>query len=180
MSRIFFARLSHVILSGAKNLLLCLLLAGASAALAVDEESVKKVYPSEGKVGQEFRDIAAELRCPTCTGLSVLESDAKFSVQIKDIVLEKVNEGKSRDEILQYFTERYGPWILRAPPKSGVNLVAWAVPLALLTVGPLLVWLLVWRRKKVIVDFKVRATDDIISEMNQRIESFRNAAGGRP
>lgn len=161
-----------------KTLLFIGLLCFSSASQAVDEESVKKIYPSEGKVGQEFRDVAGELRCPTCTGLSVLESDAKFSVQIKDIVLEKVNEGKSKDEILQYFTERYGPWILRAPPKSGVNLVAWGVPLALLTVGPLLVWLLVWRRKKVVVDFKVRATDDIINEMNQRIDSLKSAVGG--
>jgi len=143
------------------------------------DDSLKKVYPSEGKVGLEFRDIAKELRCPTCTGLSVLESDAQFSVQIKDIVLEQVNAGKSKSEILEHFTERYGPWILRAPPKEGVNLLAWIVPLALLTVGPILLWLLVWRRKKVDHGLKVRPTDDIVAEMNQRIDMLRVAMGGK-
>ena len=142
------------------------------------QEEMKKIYPSEGKVGTDFREIASELRCPTCVGLSVLESDAKFSVQIKDIVLEKVQEGKSRDEILNYFTERYGPWILRSPPKTGASLIAWVVPLALLTLGPVFVWLLVWRRKKVEVKIKVRSTDAIIEEMNKRIEMLKSAMGG--
>ncbi len=148
-----------------------------SSGLLQAEDALKKIYPNEGKVGIEFRDIAYELRCPTCVGLSVLQSDAKFSVQIKDIVLEQVNAGKSKDEILKYFTERYGPWILRAPPKEGVNLLAWIVPLALLTVGPLLVWLLVWRRKKVDSNVKVRPSDDIVAEMNQRIDMLRNGVG---
>jgi cytochrome c-type biogenesis protein CcmH/NrfF len=143
------------------------------------EDALKKIYPSEGKVCIAFRDIAYELRCPTCTGLSVLESDAKFSVQIKDLVLEQVNAGKSKEQILQYFTERYGPWILRSPPKEGVNLLAWIVPIALLTIGPILVWLLVWRRKKVDVNVKVRPSDDIVAEMNQRIDMLRTAMGGK-
>ncbi len=148
-----------------------------SSGLLQAEDAVKKIYPSEGKVGTEFRDISYELRCPTCTGLSVLESDAKFSVQIKDIVLEQVNAGKSKDEILKYFTERYGPWILRSPPKEGLNLLAWIVPLALLTIGPFLVWLLVWRRKKVDSNVKVRPSDEIVAEMNQRIDMLRHAMG---
>lgn len=158
-----------------KNLLLFLFCLYMPQFAFAQGDEVKKIYPSEGSVGFEFRDVAAELRCPTCTGLSVLESDASFSVQIKDIVLEQVNQGKSKDEILKYFTERYGPWILRSPPKSGVNLVAWIVPLVLLTVGPILVWLLVWRRKKVVVDFKVRASEDIIVEMNQRIDALQKS-----
>ena len=60
-----------------------------------------------------FKDVAGELRCPTCTGLSVLDSDASFSVQIKDQVDEQIKEGKSKDEILSFFVERYGPWILK-------------------------------------------------------------------
>lgn len=149
------------------------------AGLAQAEDALKRIYPTDGKVGIEFRDVAYELRCPTCTGLSVLESDAKFSVQIKDIVLEQVNAGKSKTEILNYFTDRYGPWILRSPPKEGVNLLAWIVPIGLLTIGPFLVWLLVWRRKKIDVNVKVRPSDDIVAEMNQRIDMLRAAMGGK-
>jgi cytochrome c-type biogenesis protein CcmH/NrfF len=55
-----------------------------------------------------FKSIASKLRCPTCTGLSVLDSDAAFSVQIQSLVKEQIKEGKSEDEILAYFTQRYG------------------------------------------------------------------------
>ena len=87
----------------------------------------------EGKL--EFRDVAEGLRCPTCTGLSVLESDAKFSTQIKDEVQEQLDKGRSKDEIYKFFVERYGPWILREPPKEGFNFFTWAFPIGLLVFG---------------------------------------------
>lgn len=64
----------------------------------------------------EYQDVASDLRCPTCTGLSVLDSEAAFSIQIKNEVKEQLVAGKHKDEILKFFTDRYGPWILRAPP----------------------------------------------------------------
>jgi cytochrome c-type biogenesis protein CcmH len=38
-------------------------------------------------------------------------------------------EGKERDEILEFFVERYGQDILAAPLKTGANLVAWLAPI---------------------------------------------------
>lgn len=129
---------------------------------------------------RSYLDTATELRCPTCTGLSVLESDAPFSVQIKNLVKEQVAQGKSKDEILKYFTERYGPWILRSPPKEGFNLVAWGAPIALLIAGPLLVWFFVWRRQQVVVGRQgVRPTEVIVEELEQRLAVLRQKHQGR-
>lgn len=124
----------------------------------------------------EFRDVAGELRCPTCTGLSVLDSDAQFSVQIKDEVKKQLAQGKSKQEILDFFTERYGPWILREPPKSGVNLVAWWLPIALLILGPLGVWFYVWRRPVAVPTYGVRSTAEILREMETELARLK---GGR-
>jgi cytochrome c-type biogenesis protein CcmH/NrfF len=122
---------------------------------------------------EEFREIAGQLRCPTCTGLSVLDSDASFSVQIQNIVKEKLQEGKSEKEILEFFTLRYGPWILREPPKEGFDLIAWLFPIALMIFGPMLVWLLVWRRSKerqsqqhVVV---LRSVEEILEEFERAL-----------
>lgn len=130
-------------------------------------------FPEGSPAQLEFLDVAKELRCPTCTGLSVLESDAPFSLQIKDIVKDQVNGGKSKDEILQYFTERYGPWILRSPPKKGFNLLAWALPIAVLLGGPPLIWFFVWRKRRIAVTQGVRSTDDILAEMKARLDALR-------
>ncbi len=124
-----------------------------------------------------FRDVAKELRCPTCTGLSVLESDASFSVQIKDQVHEQMKLGKSKDEIVKYFVERYGPWILREPPKEGFNLLAWGVPIALLIGGPILIWLLIWRRKVQFNAHGVRSTEALIKEMHDRLQLMKEKKG---
>ncbi len=162
-----------------KRWLLAMLLA-STAALAqnsapIDEDSLKKLYPSEGPIGEKFRDVAYELRCPTCTGLSILESDAKFSLQIKDIVKEQVEAGKSKQEILQYFTERYGPWILRSPPAQGFNILAWLLPISALLLGPPAVWFFVWRKRRVVSKQGVRSADDIITEMHTRLNQMRGA-----
>ena len=51
---------------------------------------------------------------------------------------------KSDKEIRDYFIERYGEWILRAPPKQGFNLVLWILPGAGIVIG--LLWV-VFRSK---------------------------------
>lgn len=131
-----------------------------------------------GPQGAQFRDVAEGLRCPTCTGLSVLQSDARFSIQIKNMVKEQLEKGKSKQEIFSFFTDRYGPWILRAPPKKGFNLLAWAFPLALLLGGPVAVWFFVWRRKRVVATHGVRPAEDIVAEMSARLDERRSARSG--
>jgi len=120
-----------------------------------------------------FKDVAGDLRCPTCQGLSILDSDASFSVQIKDLVKKKLDEGATRDEVLSFFVDRYGPWILREPPKTGFNLFAWVFPVALMLIGPPLIWFFVWRRRRVVGAQGVRSTEAIMTEMEERLAQLR-------
>ena len=150
--------------------IMALLALGKAAAYAqVDVQERKDI-----KVNQDlYRDVAGELRCPTCTGLSVLDSEATFSVQIKNQVREQLSEGRSREEVLKFFVDRYGPWILRAPPVQGVNALAWLVPAALLVVGPILIWAFVWRRRPVLTAEVARPSEDIAREMKDRLTQMR-------
>ncbi|MEY4632436.1 MAG: hypothetical protein RIQ81_2556 [Pseudomonadota bacterium] len=125
-----------------------------------------------------FKDVASELRCPTCVGLSVLESDAPFSKQIKDEVTNQIKAGKSDDEILAWFTDRYGPWILRVPPKTGVNVLAWAIPLVALLLGPLALWFFVWRhREDVRRTDGVKPLDELLSDWETELDRARRRGG---
>ncbi len=74
------------------------------------------------------REIAHKLRCPTCQAMSVKESDAGLSMNMKQRIRELLEEGKSEEEILQFFEERYGEWILRSPKKEGFSLLLWTLP----------------------------------------------------
>ena len=60
---------------------------------------------------------------------------------MRQIVRDMLSQGRDRDEILDFFVERYGKDILAAPPKSGANLVAWLMPIAAVSVGLIAVYL---------------------------------------
>jgi cytochrome c-type biogenesis protein CcmH len=47
----------------------------------------------------------------------------------------QIDAGKSDDEVVAYFVEKYGATVLAAPPASGFNLAAWIMPFAALAVG---------------------------------------------
>ena len=75
-----------------------------------------------------YNNLADKLRCPTCQGLSIKDSEAGFSNIIKGKVFELIKKGYSDEEIIEYFVKRYGEWILRSPKKEGFNLLIWILP----------------------------------------------------
>ena len=146
--------------------------------------STKSLGKGEGQIDdpvlkEKFLDAAKELRCPTCTGLSVLESDAEFSVQIKQQVKEQVTAGKTTEEIRSYFVQRYGPWILREPPNHGFNAFAWIFPIGILILGPIIMWILIWRRRKLVNTFGARSAAAITEEFQQLIQAARAKGAGK-
>jgi cytochrome c-type biogenesis protein CcmH len=112
-----------------------LLLAGAAGAVPVDETTV--------------HDVAAQLRCVVCQSLSVADSPSETANQMRGIIRERLAAGESPAEVRAYFVEKYGEWILLAPPKSGFNLLVWVVPFAGLGLGLVLVAVILrrWSRK---------------------------------
>jgi cytochrome c-type biogenesis protein CcmH len=85
----------------------------------------------------QVRDIAMQLRCPICQGLSVGDSPSELANEMRTLVREQLQQGKTPAQVLDYFTQRYGEWILLAPPKHGFNLVIWVLPFVLLPIRPL-------------------------------------------
>jgi cytochrome c-type biogenesis protein CcmH len=80
-------------------------------------------------------EIAGELRCPVCTAESVGDSSAPIAVEMRNVIQEQLEQGKSEKEILAFFQERYGDWILLNPPKRGVHLLVWLLPLVAAIIG---------------------------------------------
>jgi len=87
------------------------------------------------------REIALQLRCPVCQGLSVGDSPSELANEMRALIREQLQQGKSPTQVLDYFTQRYGEWILLAPPKRGFNLIIWVLPFALLPIGAAVVYL---------------------------------------
>lgn len=96
-------------------------------------------------IESDTRALASQLRCPVCQGLSIEDSPSELSQQMRALVRDQLRAGKSPDEVKRYFVSKYGEWILLSPPAHGVNTLIYALPLAALTFGGILIALAVRR-----------------------------------
>lgn len=121
--------------AGALAWLLMLLLAGSVLANAVDED--------------EVRAIAAQLRCPVCQNLSVADSPSEMANQMRQLIRERLAAGESSEQVVAYFTAKYGEWILLSPRPRGFNLLVWTLPFAGLLAGLVGIFLVArrWSRR---------------------------------
>lgn len=79
--------------------------------------------------------LGKQLRCPVCRGVPITDSPSELATQMMEVLRQQVNEGKSDEEILKYFEERYGEWILLKPKPEGMNLAIWILPALFLLGG---------------------------------------------
>jgi cytochrome c-type biogenesis protein CcmH len=77
------------------------------------------------------RRIAADVKCPTCQGLSAAESDASASTAIRDEIRSRLQQGQRDGEIRAYLVSRFGRDILLKPPATGISSLVWILPVAL-------------------------------------------------
>ena len=99
-------------------------------------------------IDEKVKNLTLELRCMTCQNQSIYDSDAEFSNDIKRIVKQKFEEGKSERDIKKFLVERYGEYILFRPLMNYNNIFLWSFPFILLIFG-LFFLLIKTKRKKV-------------------------------
>ena len=85
----------------------------------------------------EAQAIDKMLICPVCPGSTIDQAHVPLAKQMRRLVRERLAEGQTRSEILDYFSspERYGLGVLASPPKDGFNLLVWIIPFVVLAGG---------------------------------------------
>jgi len=107
----------------------------AAALLAIAAALVLAARPHEATADERVDRITAELRCPVCQGLSVKDSPSETARQMRELVAERVREGKTDAEIEAEFRAAYGDWVLLSPPIASWGGLIWLAPLAAITAG---------------------------------------------
>jgi cytochrome c-type biogenesis protein CcmH len=74
------------------------------------------------------QELNKAIMCPVCPGESIDQSQNALAVQMRAIVVEKLEQGWTEDQIKAFFVERYGPSVLMEPPRQGFSLAAWVIP----------------------------------------------------
>lgn len=80
--------------------------------------------------------IGSKIRCPVCQGLSVADSSSPAAVQMQRRIRDLVAAGYGEDDIVDFFVERYGEFLLLEPRTSDQrNLIIWVGPGLVLGLG---------------------------------------------
>src|SRR5437762_4472302 len=96
---------------------------------------------------QRVHDVASQLKCLICQGESVADSPSQLAQQMRGVIRQQLQAGKSEQEVIQYFQASYGDQIVWSPPWQGFSLLAWLVPIGLLLAGIILLFFVLrdWR-----------------------------------
>lgn len=108
--------------------------------VAARAQQAEVVTTGTNTLEERTRAVASQLRCPVCQGNSIQDSPSELAQEMKGVVRDQLAAGKRPDEVIQYFVDKYGEWILLEPKPSGFNLVAYLLPVIGLLGGGLVIW----------------------------------------
>ncbi|HVB71360.1 MAG TPA: cytochrome c-type biogenesis protein CcmH [Acidimicrobiales bacterium] len=86
------------------------------------------------------------VRCPSCEDLSVAQSNATTALAVRHEIVTRVHRGDSDTAILTSLEATYGTSVLLSPPTSGLGVLLWAGPVALILLAGAVATRLVRRR----------------------------------
>ncbi|MGC7589070.1 cytochrome c-type biogenesis protein [Bisgaard Taxon 46] len=84
---------------------------------------------------KDYHELTKELRCPQCQNNNIADSNATIAVDMRHKVFELLQEGNSKQDVVNYMVERYGNFVTYAPPLTAATIALWVVPALLVVIG---------------------------------------------
>lgn len=129
--------------AGRASFLLALAVAGVALAIGAGVGSSRPPTAA-----QRAAAIEAQVRCPSCDDLSVLQSAASSAVAVRRQITAEVARGEAATAIENGLVAQYGPSILLSPPASGLSSLVWYLPAAAGAVALGVLGIFFWRRSR--------------------------------
>ena len=117
----------------------------------------------------DYHQLTQSLRCPQCQNNNIADSNATIAMDMRGKVFELLQEGKSKNDVVDYMVARYGNFVTYDPPMTASTLVLWIAPLLLVLLG--VVFLL---RRKPKTQSAVKSQDVLTDEDNARLAELLN------
>ncbi len=151
-----------------KSLFICLLacvIMGYSPQLAA-----KELYPFSSQVkAQRFKKLTWQLRCLVCQNQNLAESDAALAAQLRQDIYQKVLNGQSNKQIINYLVTRYGDFVLYKPPVQRNTLLLWFGPLLLFIFGFMILFYIIKKQRRT-----TTVKSELSIEEQQRLQALLN------
>ena len=104
--------------------------------------------------------LSEKLRCLVCQNQTIADSNSGLAIDLKNQVREKMQEGKSDEEILDYMVERYGDFVLFLPQVKSNTWLLWFGPFIFLGLGVVLLIIKLKQRRKLIKNTPILSDED--------------------
>jgi|AutmiccommunBRH5_1029478.scaffolds.fasta_scaffold00116_18 cytochrome c-type biogenesis protein CcmH len=113
-------------------------------------QAVQDIYQFDSVIDeQRFRELLVQLRCPKCQNQAISDSDAPIAQDMRQQVAEMIRAGRSDEEIVDYFVQRYGDFVSYHPPLTPQTMILWLAPLMAMGGGLLLVVFQIRRARRI-------------------------------
>jgi len=98
---------------------------------------------------QRALEVAQQIQCPVCNGESVADSPSLKAAEMRNVIRQQLAEGRSEQQVLDYFQSVYGNDILESPPQQGFTSLIWLMPVLMLVAGAVAVFTVAreWQRQ---------------------------------
>jgi cytochrome c-type biogenesis protein CcmH len=135
--------------------------------LSVNSYAVDTRQLSDPKQQESYEILTKELRCLVCQNQTIADSNAELAADLRRQVYEMLEQGKSREEIVQFMTDRYGDFVLYKPAFAGKTTLLWIAPVIFLLVGLITVFFFI-RRKNASANLNAQAGSLQIDQDKQK------------
>ncbi|MDX5360632.1 MAG: cytochrome c-type biogenesis protein CcmH [Alphaproteobacteria bacterium] len=115
---------------------LALGVAGGALATAVEPDE----QLDDPVLEERARELSKTLRCLVCQNQSIDDSDAQLARDMRQIVRERLVDGDTDAQVVDYLVRRYGDFVLLKPPIKPQTYILWFGPFLLLALAGFGVW----------------------------------------
>ncbi len=116
---------------------------------------------------QTYHQLTQELRCPQCQNNNIADSNALVATDMRAKVLELLQQGKTKQEIVDYMVARYGNFVTYDPPLTAGTIILWIAPVALLLVG-----IVILLRRRQSLPIEQTEEDTLNAEQQARLQQL--------
>ncbi len=114
------------------------------------------------------RALSQELKCVVCQGENIDESNAGIAHDLRILVRERLTDGASDQDVLDFIVSRYGEYVLMRPTFKGGNIALYLAGPVMLLLGFILAFVYLRTRTSGQIASGVELSDD----ENQRLQEI--------
>ncbi len=116
---------------------------------------------------ETFQELTATLRCPKCQNNTIGDSEAPLAQDMRQKVYDMLQQGKEKQDIVDYMIARYGNFVTYEPPVMLSTIILWLGPLLFIAIG---FTVLVMRSRRTTVTDNTEQTVDLDEQEAQRLK----------